>query len=136
MKKQIIRCPYCGSTAVLKDASFVYGNKSHGGKVYVCSHYPECDSYVGGHADTNIPKGTLANRSLREKRILAHRTFDQIWKRGILTKHEAYHWIADKFCLDSTQAHIGKFSEYMCDQLIYESRKVLNNNRSWLRAAG
>ena len=48
MKQKPIRCPYCGSTAILKDASYVYGSKSKGGKVYVCSRYPECNSYVGG----------------------------------------------------------------------------------------
>ena len=46
MKQKPIRCPYCGSTAILKDASYVYGSKSKGGKVYVCSRYPECNSYV------------------------------------------------------------------------------------------
>ncbi len=136
MKKQTIRCPYCGSTAILKNASVVYGNKASGGsKLYICSRYPTCDSYVGVHTNTNIPKGTLANKSLREKRILTHRTFDLIWKRGILTKSEAYHWMADKFGLNSKQAHIGNCSEYMCDQLIYESKKVLCNNHMLLKAA-
>lgn len=32
MKQKPIRCPYCGSTAILKDASYVYGSKSKGGK--------------------------------------------------------------------------------------------------------
>lgn len=63
---KIIRCPYCGGTAILRDASFVYGTHSHGGQVYVCSHYPSCNSYVGVHPGTKIPKGTLANRELRQ----------------------------------------------------------------------
>ena len=130
MNKQIIRCPYCGSTAILKDASYVYGGKSRGGKVYVCSHYPECNYYVGVHPGTTIPKGTLANRELRKKRIRAHNTFDQIWKQGILSRRDAYRWIADKFSLNEQQAHIGRFSDYMCDQLIIESQKVLHNNIS------
>ena len=36
-QKKSIRCPYCGGTAILRDASFVYGEKSLGGKVYVLS---------------------------------------------------------------------------------------------------
>lgn len=76
MKKQIVRCPYCGGTAILRDASYVYGNKSKGGKAYVCSHYPACNSYVGVHKGTTMPKGTLANKELRQKRIRAHRIFD------------------------------------------------------------
>lgn len=129
MKNQTIRCPYCGSPAILKDASYVYGDKSRGGRVYVCSHYPRCDSYVGVHPGTNLPKGTLANKELRLKRIQAHQIFDQIWKQKILTKADAYRWIADKFCLNDSQAHIGHFSNYMCDQVIIESAKVLHNNR-------
>lgn len=112
----------------IRDASFVYGTHSHGGQVYVCSHYPSCNSYVGVHPGTKIPKGTLANRELRQKRIQAHRIFDQIWQQGILSKPEAYRWVADKFCLTDKQAHIGQFSNYMCDQLIRESADVLKNN--------
>ena len=136
MKKQTIRCPYCGSTAILKDASYVYGPNAYSGKVYVCSHYPACDSYVGVHPGTRLPKGTLANRALRKKRIRAHQVFDQIWKQEILSKPDAYRWLADKFCLETRQAHIGKFSDYMCDQLIKEASRVLRNNHIPLSLAG
>ena len=133
--KKSIRCPYCGGTAVLRDASFVYGEKSYGGKVYVCSNYPKCDAYVGVHPGTRIPKGTLANQELRKKRMLAHQIFDQIWLRGILSRPDAYHWMADKFCLSDEQAHIGMFGNYMCDQVIRESRKLLAHQRPLLQAA-
>ena len=136
MKKQTIRCPYCGSTAILKDASYVYGHHSSGGKVYVCSHYPACDSYVGVHQGTSLPKGSLANRTLRKKRIQAHQIFDQLWRKGIFSREEAYRWIGDKFCLQTRQAHIGNFSDYMCDQLIQEASKVLQNNHVPLGMAG
>lgn len=136
MKRQTIRCPYCGSTAILRDASYVYGDKSRGGQLYVCSHYPACDSYVGVHPGTVTPKGTLADKKLRIKRIEAHRMFDQIWRQDILPRKEAYHWMADKFGLDYRFAHIGYFSDYMCDQLIIESVKVLRSNHIRLAAAG
>ena len=136
MKKQTIRCPYYGSPAILKDASYVYGHHSSGGKVYVCSHYPACDSYVGVHQGTSLPKGSLANRTLRKKRIQAHQIFDQLWRKGIFSREEAYRWIGDKFCLQTRQAHIGNFSDYMCDQLIQEASKVLQNNHIPLGMAG
>ena len=136
MKKQTIRCPYCGSPAILKDASYVYGHHSSGGKVYVCSHYPACDSYVGVHQGTSLPKGSLANRTLRKKRIQAHRIFDQLWRQGIFSRQEAYRWIGDRFCLETRQEHIGNFSDYMCDQLIQEASKVLKNNHIPLSMAG
>ena len=95
MKKKSIKCPYCGGTAVLRDASYVYGGESGRKHLYVCQHYPECNSYVGVHEGTLTPLGTLANSELRNKRILAHQTFDRIWKNGILTKKNAYRWMQD-----------------------------------------
>lgn len=117
--------PYCGSIAILRDASYVYGNKAKDGKLYVCSHFPQCNSYVGVHPGTTNAKGKLANKELRQKRIQAHRVFDQIWLNHIFTKSEAYRWIADKFCLTAKEAHIGEFSTYMCDQLILEYYYIL-----------
>ena len=132
-KKKTIRCPYCGGTAVLRDAAYVYGSNAHGEQLYVCQHYPKCDAYVGVHKGTQIPKGTLADGDLRNLRIRAHRIFDMIWKNGILTRKNAYRWIQDKFSLRSDQAHIGYFSEYMCHRLIEESRIVLENNHITMR---
>ena len=137
MKKwKTIRCPYCGATTVLRDASFVYGKNSYGGQIYVCSHYPKCDAYVGVHEGTKIPKGTLADKELRKKRIQAHRIFDQLWKQGIFSRQNAYRWAAAKFGLSDSQAHIGQFGNYMCDQLILESEKILANYHSRFQAAG
>lgn len=126
--KVTIKCPYCGRTAVYRKASYVHKNASNSDYLYVCSGYPNCDSYVGAHAGTRSPKGTLADATLRRKRIETHRVFDAIWKNGILSKKDAYRWMRDTFCLSTAQAHIGQFSHYRCDCLISESRKVLQNN--------
>ncbi len=123
-----IRCPYCGRSAVLRKASYVYKEKALDEYLYVCAGYPECDAYVGVHAGTMRPKGTLANGDLRHKRIETHRLFDSIWKYGILSRKEAYRWMQDIFCLPSSQAHIGQFSDYRCDRLKDECRRVLQNN--------
>lgn len=100
MKKKSIKCPYCGGTAVLRDASYVYGGESGHKHLYVCQHYPEYNAYVGVHEGTLIPLGTLTDSELRNKRILAHQTFDRIWKNGILSKKNAYRWMQDIFCLN------------------------------------
>lgn len=123
-----IKCPYCGRSAVLRKASYVYKDKALDEHLYVCTGYPECDAYVGVHAGTMRPKGTLANGDLRHKRIETHRMFDAIWKCGILSRKEAYRWMQDIFCLPSSQAHIGQFSDYRCDRLKDECLKVLQNN--------
>lgn len=57
-------------------------------------------------------------------------------ERGILSKQDAYRWMADKFCLNPKDAHIGNFSDYMCDQLIQEASKVLHNNQKQFSPAG
>ena len=88
-KQQNVKCPYCGRPAILRDAAYVYKENALDKHLYVCSGYPECDSYVGVHAGTMKPKGTLANGDLRHKRIETHRLFDAIWKNGILSRKTA-----------------------------------------------
>lgn len=114
--------------AVLRDASYVYKENALDKYLYICSGYPECDAYVGVHAESLRPKGSLANGDLRHKRIETHRLFDAIWKNGIFSRKEAYRWMQDTFSLNSSQAHIGQFSDYRCDCLMNECRKVLQNN--------
>lgn len=129
MKKKSIRC-HCGSVAVLRDASFVYGQKSKStARLYVCSRYPECDSYVTADEKTLQPRGPLADTKTRQLRIEAHRAFDRIWQCGIMSRSEAYRWLSDRLCMTRAQAHIGQFSEYWCRQVILESKRVLENNR-------
>ena len=40
---------------------------------------------------------------------------------------QAYRWMQGKFALNEDQAHIAKFSEYMCDQLIAACNQVYEN---------
>ena len=128
LKKITIRCPYCGAKATLRPSSVVYGERAKsGGYLYVCDRYPKCDAYVGAHQKTTRPMGTLANGDLRHKRIEAHKVFDQMWKSGLMTKWQAYRWMQGKFALNEDQAHIAKFSEYMCDQLIAACNQVYEN---------
>ncbi|SHO54171.1 zinc-finger-containing protein [Anaerocolumna xylanovorans] len=130
MKRKAIKCPYCGAQAFLRPSSAVYGiNARPGESLYVCSRYPACDSYVGAHRKSLLPMGSLANGDLRNKRIQAHKAFDRLWQNGIMEKWQAYQWMQAKFGLSSEQAHIAKFSEYMCDQLIHVCDQALENNR-------
>lgn len=129
MKKKQIKCPYCGSLAVLRKASYVYGDHALEEHLYVCTRYPQCDAYVGVFQGTHRPKGTLANGELRHKRIQAHKVFSKLWTAGIMTKKQAYRWMQWKFGLSSVQAHIGRFSERQCEELIAASREALRNNQ-------
>ena len=100
MKRVNIKCPYCGSRALLRPASVVYGPRAAdpAAPYYVCARYPACDSYVAAHRDTRLPMGTLANGELRRKRIDAHRAFDRLWKSGLMTKKQAFLWLQVPTC--------------------------------------
>ena len=89
-KRRLPTCQYCGSTAVLRPASDIYADGDPNRHLCVCSRYPECDAYVSVDERTLEPLGTLANGDLRHKRIEAHRLFDEIWRRRIMTWANAY----------------------------------------------
>lgn len=118
-----LHCPYCGRIARLHPASDVYGKDTLDMEsyLYVCDGYPKaCDAYVGAHKESLLPKGTLADSRLRHKRILAHRALDALWKQGYMTRHSAYIWLQTRLCLREEDMHIGKFTDYYCDQTIRE----------------
>ncbi len=106
-----MRCPYCGAPVIYRSADGIYRDNSSGIMLYVCSHYPQCDAYVRVHAGTNIPVGTLANHELRTLRRTAHHYFDQLYQSGMMSKQDAYQWLADLICAPLSQAHIGYLGE-------------------------
>lgn len=120
MKRVNIKCPYCGSRALLRPASVVYGAKAAdpAAPYYVCARYPACDANVAAHQRTRLPMGTLANGALRRQRIQAHTAFNRLWESGLMSKKQAYLWLQAKLDLPEGEAHIGKFSAYRCEQVI------------------
>ena len=120
------RCPYCGSHSVLRSADGIYHTNNKDTMLYVCSRYPACDSYVRVQPGTKIPMGKMANGELRRLRTEAHWNFDQLYKRGYMTKEDAYRWLSATLCLPLNQAHIGMLGEYYCKVVIEESKKLLN----------
>ena len=114
MKRINITCPACGSRAYLRPASVVYGDKAPDpdAKYYVCGRYPACDCYVAAHRKTMLPMGTLADRAL-----------DSLWKKGIMSRKEAYRLLQLSMGLPAEDAHIAKFSAARCDEVIALSRR-------------
>ena len=113
MKKYNLKCPYCGAPAICRPASTVYGADTidYGSYLYICSRWPACDAYVSAHKKNRKPMGTMANRSLRHKRILAHQALKRLQKERHMDKWAAYIWLQAKLGLDESQAHIGMFSD-------------------------
>ena len=125
-----MRCPYCGSPVVYRSADGIYKDNSRGTMLYVCSHYPECDAYVRVHAGTNIPVGNLANHELRTLRRTAHHYFDQLHESGMMSKQDAYQWLASLIDAPLSKAHIGYMGEYYGKQVIEQSRKLLEQKKT------
>lgn len=120
MKRVNIKCPYCGSRALLRSASVVYGERAADptAPFYICARYPACDSYVAAHRRSRLPMGTLANAALRHKRIQAHVALSRLWRDGLMNKRQAYLWLQAKLDLPEQETHIGRFSEFRCEQVI------------------
>lgn len=118
MKHINIRCPYCGSRALLRPASMVHECAGPGEEVYVCAHFPVCNAYVSAHRDSHLPMGTLADKSLRRKRRQAHLALARLWEQGLMTRKEAYRWLQVQMGLPESETHIGRFSEFRCEQVI------------------
>jgi ssDNA-binding Zn-finger/Zn-ribbon topoisomerase 1 len=122
-----MRCPYCGSKVHLRSADGIYKNNNENTNLFVCSQYPVCDSYVRVHSETEIPVGSVANAKLRALRVTAHHHFDNLHKSGLMTKKEAYTWLAFMLQSPMSQAHIGYLNEYYCNRIIKESDRIFDN---------
>lgn len=120
-----MRCPHCGAAMILRSADGIYHENPNQTMLYVCKNYPQCDTYVRTHPGTTIPVGTPANRELRALRNEAHHYFDQLYHRGIMSKQEAYRWLASLLQAPLSQAHIGYLGEYYCREVIRESQELL-----------
>ena len=105
-----VMCPYCNVKTNYVDSKVVYG-KTCGGKRYLC---PICGAHVGTHKGTAVPLGTPANEELQKLRKLAHARFDKLWRERIMTRTEAYRWIAKEMNIPEAEAHIGMFDRHQC----------------------
>lgn len=126
---QKVQCPYCGSHAELKDAIVIY-RKLGFGQVYICGNYPACDSYVGVHEGTDKPKGSLANKTLRDLRKQAHAIIDPMWKEENLQRKLVYQAAAQ--ALKVREFHIGDMREEDAKAFIANSINIVSEVKSIL----
>lgn len=106
-------CQYCGKQAEYVDSAEVYATSY--GMIYICK---PCNAYVGVHKDTDKPKGTLANKELRELRKTCHALFDPLWKSGKVKRKDAYLRMSQFIDIPENEAHIGMFDNEKCLKLI------------------
>lgn len=103
-------CPYCNKEADFMTTEEYYG-VDYGTNIYVCR---PCDATVGTHKRSKEPKGTLANKELRELRMEVHYLLDPLWKSGKMMRHNAYEVLQEIMGMNEDEAHIGKFNEEQC----------------------
>lgn len=132
-------CPFCGSAVEFKSNAIIYGREFGPGFAYICSKFPECDSYVGCHGDkayvedrgiiTNdlrwMPLGTLANKELREIRKSVHVMIDPYWQTKKISRGKLYRILARELNLDEQDTHIAMFDKATC-------QKILDHFYEWL----
>lgn len=119
-----VECPYCGGQAMLVNGSYIYPRRAdlHNKQFWNCD---PCKAYVGCHekryshyfAKGTMPLGRLANAELRSAKSAAHALFDPMWRKGNMTRGEAYAWLADKMGLPMEECHIGMFDVDKCKQV-------------------
>ena len=121
---------HCGAPAVCVDSAKVYHGRSYG-LIWICTRYPECDSFVGCHGQTERPLGTLADKETREARKAAHSAFDKLWDGSVIfrSRKEAYAWLCRAMGVPVEQAHIAMMDVGDCYRLIEESKRLTVNIR-------
>lgn len=107
------QCNRCNKMTVLVvNNSTIYGKQY--GKwpfAYLCSN---CHSYVGMHPNTFIPLGTLADEVTRAARRDCKVSFESVWKTGLLSRSEAYKWLAQELGISPGDCHFGWFEADVC----------------------
>ena len=130
-----MKCPYCGLPANLVDSSVIYGTSY--GLAWVCSGFPECDSYVGCHKGTANPLGRMADKELRFAKIHAHAAFDRLWKAKMRidkcskgrARGAGYEWLAKKLEIPASECHIGMMDTTLCRKVVEVCRRYSGNSR-------
>jgi hypothetical protein len=90
-----IRCGTCG--ARISTVQTKFGNRG------ICSR-PGCDIRVNGY-------GIQSDKETRELRKDCHLLFDSVWKRKLMSRKEAYVWLASVLEIDPEEAHFGKMDK-------------------------
>lgn len=110
IKKIALSCPDCGDAMTLKEGKY--------GLAYFCDKFPRCK---GNHkaSKRGKPMGIPANEQTRKLRIEAHIALERLYKgkEAIMTKTEAYGFLAYSMRLKPKQAHISRFNEHQCKVL-------------------
>ena len=120
-------CSCCGGQVELVENSLIYNGHSYGcwPYAYLCL---DCRAYVGLHPDTDLPLGTLADEPLRKARNSCKQPFERIWRGGLMTRKNAYRWLASCMGMTADECHFGLFNVEQCEQARRHCEQYLAGN--------
>ena len=122
----VVKCPYCSKKAELVSGKEIYYLREdlYHRKFWLCR---SCNAYVGTFKDGK-PMGSLADAKLRLIRVRTHKCFDSLWQGNfyIMTRTQAYEWLAESLNINIKDCHIGLFDTEMCKKVIELSRICYN----------
>ncbi len=113
-------CPYCGERAKCINSKDFYSDKSDYGMMYVCY---DCDARISCHPNTRKPKGTMADKDLRELRKKVHREFDNRCRILDIKKNAGYAWLEKETGI----RHIAETTIEDCNMVIMRFKKEKKN---------
>ncbi len=69
-------------------------------------------------------------RQFLNRKDMSHYYFDKIWSEAnLMTREEAYLWLAKQLGVEEHQAHFQGMPKSMCEEAIYYCQQLLNDNR-------
>lgn len=116
------RCDNCQSPRIVNaDNCIIYGrNQGDWPRVWFCRN---CRATVSCHPGTNYPMGKMATTETRRARYRAHKYFDKIFrKHKIMSRTDAYFWLANVMHVPRNQCHISHFNVEQCERVVELSR--------------
>lgn len=126
-----VECAYCKGSAELVTGDVIYPHRSDLRDKYFWRCKP-CRAWVGCHppatserggiGDGTVPKGRLADRELRDAKMLAHAAFDPLFRGGGISRRDAYRWLAQQLGKTKEDCHIGMFDVDECWRVVSEVR--------------
>lgn len=125
------RCDSCGSANIERTTNDVIYGQAYGKwpHIYFCN---ECRAAVGCHVGTFIPLGKMADRQTRYLRKKAHCEFDRIWQDGLMSREDAYNWLAEQLQIEQNECHLSWISKDQLKKTIEVSTSFLTNSYKFL----
>lgn len=112
-----VTCQYCQQPAELVTGKEIYPHRVdlYDKQFYRCS---PCRAWVGVHAGTTTPLGSLANSELRQWRAAAHEAFDPLWRNTRQRRGDVYGQLARYLGINVRECHISMFDVETCQKVI------------------